>query len=69
MYSVDEFVNEHPGGADKIEPYFGQDIEQVFEDTGHSDYAKSLFTSIPIVGYYSKLMVEKMKVEHDRLYM
>lgn len=46
VYNVTNFLNQHPGGADRITPYCGKDATQAFDTQGgegsHSSTARNM---------------------------
>eukprot|EP00040_Diaphanoeca_grandis_P038863 m.257555 g.257555 ORF g.257555 m.257555 type:complete len:460 (-) comp35410_c0_seq1:130-1509(-) len=65
VYDVSTFAPTHPGGVSKITEYLGKAIDEPFKDESHSKYAVKLVKKLPVVGYYSKLMSEKLEIELD----
>jgi cytochrome b involved in lipid metabolism len=53
VYDVEEYMGEHPGGADVIEAELGKNIEEPFEEAEHTKSAKNIFKDLPIVGKMS----------------
>ena len=51
VYDVNNFKMEHPGGNKTIEAEFGKNIEEPFEEEGHSKKARMMIKTLPIVGY------------------
>lgn len=49
-YDVEEYIDFHPGGYDVIEPYLGKNIDEVFEDQGHTAAALKIIAQLPKVG-------------------
>ena len=43
VYDVEKFMISHPGGKAIIEKEIGKEIDQPFDDEGHSKGAKSYF--------------------------
>ena len=51
VYDVEKFMISHPGGKAIIEKEIGKEIDQPFDDEGHSKAAKSYFGArVPQVG-------------------
>jgi len=50
VLDVSKFLNEHPGGASVVEPFLGRDIEQAFDDVGHSKAAVRMMDEF-CIGY------------------
>ncbi|CDW81933.1 cytochrome b5-like [Stylonychia lemnae] len=50
VYDVSDYWY-HPGAEKQVAPYYGQSIDEVFEKSGHSTEAKSLFDIIPKMGF------------------
>ena len=51
VYDVADYVELHPGGAEFISDLYGKNIDDVFEDQGHSRSAKELFKNFTVVGH------------------
>jgi cytochrome b involved in lipid metabolism len=69
VYDVSGFINEHPGGPQKLEEYFGKNIEKPFVDESHSKYATRVLLALPKVGeILSKDLQDKLEVEIDLAY-
>ena len=60
---------EHPGGNKVIEAEFGKDMEEPFEEEGHSKRARGMIKTLPIVGYIqgSKTPEEVKELEEQAL--
>ena len=50
VYDVKEFKSSHPAGAKIIEKELGTNIEEKFEEEGHSKTARKLLKTLPVVG-------------------
>ena len=50
MYEVGEYLGQHPGGADQIEPYLGKCIDDPFEEAEHTKSARRIFQDLTKVG-------------------
>lgn len=48
-----------------IEDYFGKRIDEPFEEENHSAHARKLMKELPVVGYYSDTMAEKLVDDFD----
>ena len=48
VYNVTSYINSHPGGANNITKYCGQDIAAAFARQGHSANASNIFASYKI---------------------
>ncbi|CAD6568711.1 MAG: hypothetical protein CYPHOPRED_002824 [Cyphobasidiales sp. Tagirdzhanova-0007] len=42
VYSIADFVDEHPGGDEVLFGEAGQDATEAFEDVGHSEEARAI---------------------------
>jgi len=51
VYDVKEFKSSHPAGAKIIEKELGTNIEEKFEEEGHSKTARKLMKTLPVVGF------------------
>jgi hypothetical protein len=69
VYDVSTFIAEHPGGPEKIEEYFGKNIEKPFAEEEHSKYALRVLLALPKIGeILDKDLQEKLEVEIDVAY-
>ena len=59
VYDVADYVNLHPGGSSFISEHYGKQIDEHFEDQGHSRTAKKLFKEFPVVGTVPALLPKK----------
>ncbi len=50
VYDVTEYLGQHPGGSDQIEPYLGGKIDEAFKDAGHTKSARLVFRDLEKVG-------------------
>lgn len=51
VYDVGSYLGQHPGGSDKIEEYLGKNIDEPFEDHGHTKSARLIFRDLDRIGY------------------
>jgi len=69
VYDVSNFMGEHPGGPEKIQEYFGKNIEKPFKDEEHSKYALRVLLALPKTGeILSQDLQDKLEVEIDLEY-
>jgi len=68
VYDVKDFKSEHPGGVVILEEQLGKRIDEPFAEENHSAYAKKVLKRLPVVGYYSELLAEKLEIEVDEEY-
>jgi 4-hydroxysphinganine ceramide fatty acyl 2-hydroxylase len=54
ILNVTSFLSAHPGGESSMIPYLGKDISEVFESSGHSEYAESLIPTLYLTGATEK---------------
>ena len=50
VYDMQKFKLEHPGGKRLIEQELGKNIEEPFEEEGHSKAARKIFKTLPVIG-------------------
>ena len=50
VYDITEYIGEHPGGSDKIEPYLGQSIDLPFAEAEHTRSARNIFRDLDKIG-------------------
>jgi hypothetical protein len=69
VYDVSKFVNQHPAGPEKIEEYYGKNIEEPFEEAGHSPFALKSLTKLPMIGeILDGGLQAKLEIEIDENY-
>ncbi|MES1914864.1 MAG: hypothetical protein MHM6MM_006892 [Cercozoa sp. M6MM] len=54
VYDVTKFLDDHPGGADVIMDYAGEDCTEAFEEIFHSDKAKKQADDEFLIGTLKK---------------
>ena len=50
VYDVDNYIQQHPGGVDKIEEYLGRTIDEAFEEAEHTKAARLIFRDLEKIG-------------------
>lgn len=65
VYDVSRFKKEHPGGVKLIDEYLGKRIDEPFEEENHSSHARKILKKLPVVGYFSENMAEKLVDDFD----
>jgi 4-hydroxysphinganine ceramide fatty acyl 2-hydroxylase len=51
VYDVSEYGANHPGGEHYISDNYGKNIDDQFEEAGHSKASRLIFRDLPLVGY------------------
>jgi cytochrome b involved in lipid metabolism len=53
VYDVTEFLNQHPGGPEKIEPLLGKVIDEAYAEAEHTRSARNIFRDLKKLGVLS----------------
>lgn len=69
IYNVSDFLEEHPGGGDLIEPYFGKDVTDIMKDMvshEHSESAYEMLDDGMLVGYLATKEEEEELINNKK---
>ena len=50
IYDISDYMYFHPGGYDRIQPFLGKNIDDVFVQVGHTVSALKVIAQLPKVG-------------------
>ena len=51
VYEIADYMSQHPGGSDMIEPLLGKCIDEAFEEAEHTKSARLIFRDLKKIGY------------------
>ncbi|CDW71718.1 fatty acid hydroxylase family protein [Stylonychia lemnae] len=51
VFNINSYIEIHPGGSQILEQYLNCEIDEPFNETGHTVQAKQLFNEIPLIGF------------------